>query len=157
MGNINIRLIMGLIMTCYGAYAVTFSWFKSLKVKKSQSWPKVSGEITRSEVTSHRARTGKTRNTIYTSSIEYKYEVNGQSYINSTICIGGMFNTSMPKRAEDRCAKYPQGSTVSVYYNPKKPNESCLEKRGEASWFTPLIGGIFFILGLLIATGVVGK
>jgi hypothetical protein len=58
--------------------------------------------------------------------IEYSYKVDGQEYHNTVGESGGS-----RAGAEAEVARYPVGTELEVYYNPKDPTHSSLEKRGE--------------------------
>jgi hypothetical protein len=94
---------------------------------------------------------------IYKAEIEYEYTVGSQTYTGDTICIGGELNTSFPKRAEERCQRYPVGSEVNVYYDPLDPERSCLEQKGEGSVLMYAASAAFIIFGLLLWSGLVGR
>jgi hypothetical protein len=57
--------------------------------------------------------------------IEYRYEVNGQSYVGNEIDFG-QWNYDIPTYL----AKYPTGRIVKIYYDPVSPKRAVLEKSG---------------------------
>ncbi len=133
-------------------------FYKQRLVAKSQSWPSVSGTITQADlgVDSNLTGPSMTPNRTYKASIGYRYMVGSRVYSGDTICIGGVLNTSFKSRAQDRLDRYREGATVSVYYNPDKPENSCLERHGEIALFGYLIGGGMALFGLLILLDVIG-
>ena len=94
---------------------------------------------------------------LYKAKIEYEYTVGSETYTGDIICIGGEINTSFPKRAEERCQRYPVGSEVNVYYDPLDPETSCLEQKGEGSVLGYAAAAAFIIFGLLLWSGLVGR
>ncbi len=97
-----------------------------------------------------RTRTDKT--TVYKARVEYLYEVDGREHRGDTICIGGTLHTSLKRHAEQRCARYPLGGRVEVFYDPMQPETSCLEKTGAGGELLFYLGwafagsGAFFLL-----------
>ncbi|NWG07002.1 MAG: DUF3592 domain-containing protein [Chloroflexi bacterium] len=62
--------------------------------------------------------------------VTYEYEIDGVKYVSNRVRVedvsgpttgGGWYTKRLFKR-------YPKGSTVTVYYNPKNPKESALER-----------------------------
>ncbi|MEW6084824.1 MAG: DUF3592 domain-containing protein [Chloroflexota bacterium] len=62
--------------------------------------------------------------------VTYEYEIDGVKYVSNRVRVedvsgpttgGGWYTKQLFKR-------YPKGSTVTVYYNPKNPKESALER-----------------------------
>ena len=132
-------------------------FFKQQLVTRSQSWPSVNGTINQSglDVDSRLIGPSMTPNRHYNASIGYRYMVGSKVYTGDTICIGGVLNTSFKSRAQERLDRYREGSTVTVYYNPEKPEISCLERQGEIATFGYLIGGGVTLFGLLLLLDVI--
>ena len=130
---------------------------KQRLVAKSQTWPSVPGTISHSGlgVDSKLAGPSMTSNRTYNASISYRYMVGSRVFTGGTICIGGVLNTSFKDRAQERVDRYREGSTVTVYYNPDKPETSCLERQGEIALFGYLIGGGMAFLGILLLLDVI--
>lgn len=144
-----IMIILGLLFSGSGVYAVGIIWIKQDKVKRSQRWPSVQGEVVESEVRKEsRIMANHTPLTTFHARIRYRYVVGGSAYESDTICLGGELNTSMMGRAEERCFQYPVGALVTVYYDPRDPRSSCLEKKGELTWFVYGIGLVFLVVGI---------
>jgi hypothetical protein len=113
------------------------------KGSASNRWPSTSGRILMSDVYSHRSlNSNGTHTEIYTPKIQYEYTAEGQRYQSDQLSYSMVDGTSAESWAENIVDKYPQGSTVQVYYNPSKPSEAVLEHTGGG------LGGILiFILG----------
>jgi hypothetical protein len=59
----------------------------------------------------------------------YQYAVNGQSYQSQYIKAGEQFlNVRVTGQVQATVARYPIGTSVTVYYNPSNPSESALER-----------------------------
>lgn len=98
---------------------------------QAQSYLETTGVVTKSVVSSHRSSDG----TSYSPDIEYHYEVDGQSYTSEQHVYGeiGSSNRSLAKKA---VAKFPQGKSVTVYYNPADPGDAVLDRSFESMpWF----------------------
>lgn len=152
--------ILGVLLIAGGLWGIYQQRRREEKVRASQTWPFAKGKILSSEVESKWGRKPFTRGMaipIYKAEIEYEYTVGSQTYTGDTICIGGELNTSFPKRAEERCQRYPVGSEVNVYYDPLDPERSCLEQKGEGSVLMYAAAAAFIIFGLLLWSGLVGR
>ncbi|MCP3902917.1 MAG: DUF3592 domain-containing protein [Planctomycetes bacterium] len=144
--------LMGPLFLLTGIGAILWTWHQGRKAVRSLSWPSVAGVVGCADVI---ASCGSTGTRIYEAKIEYDYDVGGSSYRGRTVCIGGELNTSFRERAEARCAKYPVGAKVDVFYDPTEPNAACLERRREGAWLGYLAGNAFALFGLLTMSGVI--
>jgi hypothetical protein len=91
----------------------------------AQTWPSTSGTVLMSTVQTK--RTGRSRSTYPV--VVYQYSVNGQNYQGQRIKAGEQFlSIRVAGEAQATAARYPVGSTVTVYYNPSNPAESALER-----------------------------
>lgn len=82
----------------------------------SEGWPSVPGEVLSSQVRS----SSRTRRAV----VRYAYDVGGDELV------GGRVRYLAPlalERASTTAARYPEGATVNVYYDPELPAESVLE------------------------------
>jgi hypothetical protein len=89
---------------------------------ESRHYAAVAGEVTHSEVRSHRGSKG---GTTYTAVINYRYRVDGRAYDNDRFRYNSVSGGS--DRAHSLVAAHPAGSAVQVYYDPADPQESLLE------------------------------
>lgn len=91
----------------------------------SLSWPSTTGKVLKSRV--------EVSGGDYTSvspRVIYEYEVGGVSYQNDRLRAGDRFmRTGTSQDAYSTVDRYPEGKTVTVYYNnPANPAESALER-----------------------------
>lgn len=101
---------------------------KKQQVAAAASWPSVEGRITASAVLSERERNSSGNFELrYTPRISYEYAVDGTSYAGDRVRFG-LLNLAHEKASKDICARYPLGSTATIYYNPANPSESVLER-----------------------------
>ena len=110
------------------------------KALVSRRWPATDGKIvdsTVSSVTRYRSRTY----VVYVPTVKYTYEVDGEQFVNDTVGHGG-WNSNKIAKAKAVCERYPIDDAVKVYYNPKRPATSVLE-RGRillSTWIMSALG-----------------
>ncbi len=136
----------GLVLICIGFALIIYDYKLKQKIKESLSWTITKGKITHSEVIKDTSDEG----VIYKSIIEYDYYIGGLLYKGKTICIGGELDTSFKDRAIKRCDKYPLEASVNVYYDPKKPQNACLEREGEGIGILYYFGVFIVLIGLFL-------
>jgi hypothetical protein len=124
----------------------------------SRNWLTTEGKITDSGVDAQQSMDdeGMTRTT-YGASIQYTYNVSGQE-IQGTRRSFSNVRTNSRRRVEQILARYPQGSSVTVYYHPDDLSLAVLETG--VHWFT-YVGTVlvlgFLVFGILGALGVIGQ
>jgi hypothetical protein len=109
--------------------------------KATRDWSSVTGRVLTSKVV---PKSSSNRST--TPAVTYTYEVAGKIYKGETI-LPGWIQRSSPEYARKIVARYPKGANVTVYYNPKKPSEACLERysMAKAQEWKWLIGGVLML------------
>ena len=107
----------------------------------SSRWPSVKGTISESYVYSDED-SDRPR-------VKYRYTVGDKEYSNKVVTLKQRSDTQSLKNSEAIVSDYPEGSSVTVYYHPKKPGYSVLEQgRGSGNW----IGFGVFLFLLLAST-----
>lgn len=82
----------------------------------------------------------------------YVYTVNGLKYAGQRAAFGGQTTTRVFGKVIDaRIEKYPPGSQVTVFYDPKNPAKSVLERRVEGLLVIRLIAAALLLLALFVA------
>lgn len=134
---------------------------------RTRSWQETTGRIVSAravarEVRSNQFRTtGTDRNTEFVTQesirtrnfadVSYSFAVGGQTYHSKRICLMGEPDGSVSALLK----RYSQGRIVTVYYNPRDPNEAILERddpvRIREAWLATafliaLILGCFFAI-----------
>ena len=89
---------------------------------QAQSWATTTGRVILSTL---EARRGSKGGTVYYPVVQYQYRVHAMDYESRKIMPGMEWGGS---GAQAVVAKYPTGSTVTVYYNPENPAEALLER-----------------------------
>lgn len=92
----------------------------------SQTWPSTTGTVVKSRV-----EVSGGEHTSVSPRVVYEYEVRGTKYQSDRIKAGDSLmrvQTGGSRTAYDTVDRYPEGKTVTVYYNPDNPAESALER-----------------------------
>ena len=120
-----------LTLLCITIPVVAIFWFLKKSADKdrakhqiSLAWPSTTGTIVKSRV-----EVSGGENATVSPRIIYEYEVSGRPYRSEQIRVGGVYLTGPTNRsAYDIVDSYPEGATVTVYYDPAAPQESALER-----------------------------
>jgi hypothetical protein len=123
----------------------------------SRNWPITEGRVVHSGVQAHQSMDDEGDiSTTYGASIEYAFNVSGQETQGTRRSFTEM-RTNSARRAEQILARYPQGSSVTVYHHPDKPSLSVLEP-GVKWWSYVLMIIVFGLLvfGVIGALGLIG-
>ena len=133
---------------------------------KSKSWPIVEGVINTSSIYEMEDYDsgGASLGVIgHMFGIEYSYEFAGVKHTSRQVSIGEerWLNTFGSKeKAEERQAKYPAGTKVKVYCDPKRPQLSTLETGFKPKTIIGLLLGILnigwgtFVIFFLVLPGI---
>ena len=87
----------------------------------AQSWHSTTGRVVKSRV---EVRGGD--NTSVSPMIRYEYTVNGQPYQSTRFRVGMLVLKG--NDAYEIVDRYPEGASVTVYYDPQNPAEATLER-----------------------------
>jgi hypothetical protein len=104
-------IIAGFILIVVGART-------ALRMISSLEWKRTNGIIIQSKL--------KTFKKFYYPEIKYEFHVNDKRY-ESEIFIIGKAETTDDYMAKQAIEEYPKGKKLTVYYNPKNPNECSLK------------------------------
>jgi hypothetical protein len=128
------------------------AFVKLREVRRARTWPSIPGKVVISKIES-RERGGVRSNDAQRSGnypkIVYEFEVAGEIQHGERVSIG----EAMPGvDVESTLARYPVGTAVQVFYDPKDPTQSVLERDlppGFAKILAALV--VFFILAAAVA------
>ena len=147
--NSAVPSLFSLVFICIGGAIINYAIRMARKARESSSWPSTEGEIAHSAVLYQTDTTSSANGTeTYKADINYRYKVNGTNYSSSRVSLADFASTS--GRAQSTVGRYPDKSTVRVYYNPSNFAEAVLEP-GYAGGINVLylVGGVFAAAGLL--------
>ena len=115
---------------------------------RSRSWSTTQGTITSTDLTETRGRWGRRS---YQPVIHFEYEVAGTKFSGNRLDLGGQ-QTSSTSEVAKVFARYPEGGTVTVHYNPKHPETALLEAGTKGTnWLLFLVGLVMTGAGVLAA------
>jgi Protein of unknown function (DUF3592) len=143
---------VGALFLCIGSGLAVWGWTIYQNARASADWPTAQGKVTSSHV-SH--TTDSDGGDSYSPSVRYEYQADDRRYANNTIKFGENSYNSFDE-AQVYVARYPEGATVTVYYDPGKPGRSVLEPGVSAGSFIVLGIGVFFVVIALGLGGVGG-
>ncbi len=107
------------------------------KARASESWPSAPGKLLRAEILVEQSSSSEGGTTTwYNPMVAYSYKVTGRELAGKRLRFGNVRST-IRKRAEETLAPYAAGRTVSVRYNPERPEDCVLESHKPAA--APLI------------------
>jgi len=139
-----------------GSMTIWFGLAYTKMVVDAYRWPIARGRIVATEVDAfpsrERSETGMHR-TMFKPVVIYTYEVDGQRYAGDRVTIGLIISSTVPGLARLALRKYPEGSEVSVRYNPAKPSEAVLHPWSPWSVLIGVAAVGLFALAWAIATG----
>jgi hypothetical protein len=90
----------------------------------SRTWPSTQGQVIAARVD---VSSDSDRNDSYSADIHYSYRVAGQEHTASRVAWGGRVSSGSRAAADAAVIRYPVGSAVRVFYDPKEPGEAVLE------------------------------
>lgn len=121
-----------------------FVLFKNLRaLRAAKDWVSTRGTILASSIKVLKIPIGgggKRGSRTNVPTVEYSYQVGGQSYKNNKLYAGHAFGGDKKQATEKFLEQYPEGGSVEVFYNPQNPAESALHKNN------PNVRGIVVIL-----------
>ena len=133
---------LGMIPILFSLYLL-FIWFWL------QKWPVTTGTVKGARVekmlgTKHGGGNGMGMSSSFKAYVRYEYVVDGKIYSSKNIKVG-LLTFSGPFWAESYVSRYRVHNNVDVYYNPKFPKMSYLEKDIGIGVWTSMLGGILFV------------
>jgi len=130
------------LLVAVGAAIVYFIQRRDFKA--SASWPAIPGQIVSSKIIEETERSrdddGREReDTTYRPDIRFAYRAGNNDYTTDTWKLGGIVGSGSPKYAEGIVGRYATGQSVTVYYDPARPDVAVLEPANRDGAFMPLI------------------
>lgn len=126
-----------------GAALVSLSLWMRSRSTQCLHWPSVLGVVTESRVEDSPIDMMK-------PVVRYRYAVDGSTFIGFRVTFSG-YGVSRSAMVQ-LIAPYPEGSTVTVYYDPANPASSVLNNLAKSDWRYWLMFGIgFWLLAAFLA------
>src|ERR1051326_3471856 len=151
-----IALCMGGIFGGVGVGLLLFGNNQRRQGSASQSWPTTTGTILSATLDQQTRRNSQGYHDVtYAPTVEYTYEVNGNSYRSDKINAGWTVSYDAGT-AQNKISQYQPGARVTVYYNPSDPADAVLEPKSAAGNIFMIAGGIVLVLTVCISCSVVG-
>jgi hypothetical protein len=134
--------LFSLVFLVLGAAVTWYGWGELRKARESVNWPTAPGKVLSSEVVD-----AGEDNMQFDAAITYAYRVEGETRRNDQVALG-QWATSDVKPVRRLVREFPEGASITVYYNPDDPAEAVL-KTGPTfqSWMIPVMGVVFFFFG----------
>ena len=138
------RIALIVLFFAVGIVIAAFSYNGYRTSLASESWPSVTGSIVRSEIERQTSTSGegadkKTTVNEYPK-IAYQYHIDGKTYTSRKISFVS------PGNAKQVVSRYPVGKSVSVSYNPDKPEQAVLVPGRKKLDYVPYFFSVVFIL-----------
>ena len=123
------------------------------KAEKSLSWPETKGTIIKSEVVLGESvfsndDEGESQ-PMHSAEVSYTYQVEDTLYTSDRISFATKSSYSRPDKAEAVTKLYPEGSQVTVYYDPDHHDIAVLERSAKGSGALLAAGIVFLSIGLI--------
>lgn len=134
-----------------GLFLLVFGFVQERQALAAQTWQSTQGTVVASEVRSFTQWKDGIKRQLYTPGITYRFTVNTHEYISDRYSLGVETGWSPPQFAEEKVAEYPPRSPVTVYYNPKAPAESVLDRRFSGGWMVWALAFGLLVLALVSA------
>jgi hypothetical protein len=134
-----------------GVFFISLAIIQLLKAKKAEkSWPTAPGVIMSSVVGTHLARSSRGGTTTqFMPEVAYEYQVNEITYKGSGVGFGK--STTSSRKATEIVSRYPQGTAVTVHYDPQDPAKAVLETKAYSFGSYLTLGIIFAGMGVVLA------
>ncbi len=125
--------LTGWVIIIAGALGLITALYERHRAARSAGWPTTQGEVVVSKV----SKVGNPTSLLpaYHEYVQYQYSVGGRTYRSSTAgAYGGFYAGS--KSSERLTNRYPVGLHITVYYDPKHPEQAVIEPGvgGFSSW-----------------------
>jgi hypothetical protein len=124
-----------------GGLPLGFGVWQLYRELAPRGWPQVSGTVVTTRIDKQPIRNGYQ----YVPFIDYKFCYKDQTFTSSRRRAGN-YISGQNEDAEAVIARYPVGSSVTVFVNPKSPGKSALE------YGTTPLSWIFIVIGLVFST-----
>lgn len=112
-------------------------------VVRSWTWPATTGRIQSSRVASFRVAGEQTYHTAYKPRVLYEYEVGAKTFTSDRINFGFVLGGTSERQAKRLAGRYRRGDEVTVYYNPRMPEEAVLRRTASGTLLFVILAATF--------------
>ncbi len=145
-----ILVVFGLLFMAVGIGVTIWAAVTLRRASASTDWPTTEGKVISSEVESHKGGEG---GTTYGAEVLYEYSVSRTTHSGNKVSFGD-YSSSNPGHAREIVNKYPADETVTVHYNPERPEVAVLEPGGSSIIYLPLgFGLVCCVVGFFAVVG----
>lgn len=112
---------------------------------RSPAWPTTEGVVSKVEMTSSTSRDSRSQRstTTYNADLTFRYSVGRAALTTDQLQWGQTLGSGDPAEAVVQALNYPEGRKVTVFYNPRKPEEAVVRPG--------LTGSAFLLPGAALA------
>lgn len=144
----NLSAIGGIIFGVFCLWLLRHAILNLRKADTSSGWPKVSGKMIKVELWGNRNIDGESK-PVEKLNVEYEYEVDGKHFSGTNVA----FYTLVYPETVEFANNHPEGSQVSVFYQPEDPSKSVLLQgaKGGNKRYSEVI---MAIIGLIVSIGI---
>jgi hypothetical protein len=141
-------ILAGVILALVGLGFILSAIISNQRTKTAESWPTIPGTVLHSEVMVHVTRNKGVTTRTYEPIVHYQYNLMGKPYESKKVSFGSLHMKD--DQAEEIVSRYPAGSSVTVHYDPNKPEKSVLEVTARGGKTLMVSGGIFIVMGIVL-------
>lgn len=135
-----------------GLGVMSFGIWSILEGNRSNNFPTVQGEVTKSEYVIVQ---DDRHDFITRADLTYSYTVAGTDYSSETRTAGMEGAVASPGEARRWTNEFPLGAKVDVYYDPAEPSKAVLRPGvNNIAWWMTLFGAVFAFIPVLMYFGV---
>lgn len=149
--------LIGIAILILGFSLLLTNGWALAQYSSNRNWPSTTGTITKNDYVfipseERVVRWSGRRTQIdtpeeYHITINYEYEVDGQSYMGDRIALYGTNVRTKQSTVDQLMVTYPEGGSVSVYYDPDNPETAVLETGGDPEYGRR---GLPMLIGLIL-------
>lgn len=144
------KMMTNLVLVMLGIGFSVWGWGLITDARLSLSWPTATGTVIHSSVKNYTSISGGKSTQMYSADIKYRYTVNKKTYISGDVSLGDHSSNSSGGMRE-LTMLYPVGKSITVYYDPYKPNSALLEPGPAFITYLPFAFGVLAVIAGLIA------
>ena len=143
-----ILILAGVILFLVGLGFILSALVSNQRVRSAESWPTIPGTVLDTEVREFVSRSSGVTTRTYEPIIHYQYILMGKPYEGKRLSFGSL--RMKDDQAEEIVSRYAAGSSVTVHYDPNKPEKSVLELTVRGGNTLMISGGIFIVMGIVL-------